>query len=127
MPNILTPSSVYQGTYQIQTVQAESHFQICAVADINASNQLECTIWLTKDGQRVDSNLGTLSYRLRDKAGNLVSGISQTGVAPDLNGYYHTTAVDAALIYDLNHYVLEIEVPYNNNEKSGSIGLVRGE
>lgn len=127
MANILTDSSAYQGTFTVGTVVVDPHFQVCAVADINASNQLECTFWLNIGGLRADTNLGSASYRLRDKTGALVSGVSQTGITPDVNGYYHTTAVSAALIYDLSHYVLEIEVPYDGVEKAASIGLVRGE
>jgi len=110
--DILTSSGAYQGTYQIQEVVVDPHFQLCAVANINASNMLEITFWLNKDGLRADSNLGQATYVVRDKAGNLVSGLSQSNISPDGNGYYHTTAVSAALIFDLNHYVLELNISY---------------
>jgi len=125
--DILTSSGAYQGTYQIQEVVVDPHFQLCAVANINASNMLEITFWLNKDGLRADSNLGQATYVVRDKAGNLVSGLSQSNISPDGNGYYHTTAVSAALIFDLNHYVLELNIPYDGVGKEGSIGLVAGD
>ncbi|OQB05784.1 MAG: hypothetical protein BWY19_00809 [bacterium ADurb.Bin212] len=117
----------YQGTSTPGVVAVQDLFQVCAIANINASNQFECSFWINRNGQRVDSGLGNASYRLRDKAGNLVSGISSNSVAPDVNGYYKITAVSAALIYDLTHYILEIEAPVDDEEIASSIGLVVGE
>lgn len=127
MADIFTQSSVYQGTFVIGTVTSDPHFQICAVANINASNQFECSFWVNQNGQRIDSNLGSASYRIRDKSGSLVSGMAQASVSPDVNGYYHITAVSAALIYDLTHYLMEIEIPVDGVEIASSIGLVNGE
>lgn len=127
MADIYTQSQAYQGTFVIGTVVSDPHFQICAVGNLNASNQFECTFWINRNGDRVDSNLGNASYRIRDKAGALVSGMSQVSVAPDVNGYFLITPVSAALIYDLAHYIMEIEIPVDGVEKASSIGLVSKE
>lgn len=127
MSDIFTQSQVYQGTFVIGTVEVDPVFQICATADINASGMFEATMWLNKNGIRQDSDLGNASYRIRDKAGVAVSGMTQTGITPDVNGYFRITAVSAALIYDLNHYLFEIEIPYDGVEKSATIGLAHGE
>lgn len=127
MADIFTASNVYQGTASPGAVDTTEIHQICANANINASNQFEATFWILRNGVRVDSNLDNASYRLRDKAGALVSGIAQTGIVPDVNGYYHIAAVSAALIYDLTHYVLEIEIPIDGVEYASAIGLVNGE
>lgn len=117
----------YHGTFIPGTFVSEEHFQLCAIANINASNQFECTFWMNRNGQRIDSGLNNASYRVRDKAGNLVSGLASASVAPDVNGYFKITPVSAELIYDLTHYVLEIEVPVDGVEVASSIGLVVGE
>lgn len=127
MADIFTQSSAYQGTFVLGTVETEPHFQICAIANINASNQFEATFWINENGERVDSNLGNGSYRIRDKDGSLVSGMSQVSVTPDVNGYFQITPVSASLIYDLTHYVMEIEIPVDGVERASSIGLVNGE
>ena len=127
MADIYTQSQAYQGTFVIGTVVSDPHFQICAVGNLNASQQFECTFWINRNGERVDSDLGNASYRIRDKAGALVSGMSQVSVVPDLNGYFKITAVSAALIYDLAHYIMEIEIPVDGVEKASSIGLVTKE
>lgn len=127
MANILTASGVYQGTFTIGTVEVDPIYQICAVANINASNQLEISFWINRNGERVDSGLDSGAYVIKDKAGSLVSGMSQSGILADLSGYFHTTPVSAPLIYDLTHYLLEIEISVDGVNRSSSIGLVRGE
>lgn len=116
----------YQGTYVVGSITSDPHFQICATANINAANQFECSFWINENGERIDSNLGTAAYRIRDKAGALVSGLTQSSISPDVNGYFHITAVSAALLYDLNHYLLEIEISVDGVERAASIGLVNG-
>ncbi len=127
MADILTASNVYQGTFTPGTIEADAHFQVCAIASINASNQLQATVWVNKNGERVDSNLGNMDYRIRDKAGAAVSGLTQTGVAPDVNGYFHITPVLASLIYDLTHYTMEMEIDVDGVEVASSIGIVIGD
>lgn len=117
----------YQGTFTPGTVEVDKVYQICAVANINASNQLEISFWINENGERVDSDLTSGAYVIRDKSGALVSGLSQSGIAADVNGYFHTTAVLAPTIYDLTHYILEISLSLDGVEKTSSIGLVRGE
>lgn len=126
MPDIFSQQA-YHGTADLGVATFEEHFQVCAVANINASNMFEATFWVNRHGQRVDSNLSNASYRVRDKDGNTVSGLASASVAPDLNGYFKITAVSAALIYDLTHYLLEIEIPVDGVEIAGSVGLVVGE
>lgn len=127
MAGIFTASNAYQGTFTPGTVVSDPHFQMCAIANLNASNQLETTFWINRNGERVDSNLGTAAYRIRDKVGNLVSGLAQTGITPDVNGYFHITPVLASLIYDLTHYTMEIEIDVDGVERASSIGLVIGD
>ena len=57
MADIFTQSNVYQGTFVAGSVQLDPVFQICAVANISASNQLEISFWVNRNGERVDSNL----------------------------------------------------------------------
>lgn len=127
MADIFVSSGAYHGTFTVGTVDTDPHFQICATANINASNQFECTFWINENGERVDSSLGNAAYRIRDKAGALVSGMSSNSVSPDINGYFHITPVSAALLYDLNHYLLEIDMVVDGIGRSSTIGLVSGE
>lgn len=128
MADVFVIGNVYQGTATAgAATPSDPHFQICSIVNINASNNLEATFWINQNGERVDSNLGSASYRIRDKAGAAVSGLTQASIAPDVNGYFHITPVSAALIYDLTHYTMEIEIPVDGVERASSIGLVVGE
>ncbi len=78
---------------------------------INASNQLEATLWSTINDQLADvALLGNASYQIYDKLGNAVVGLSESGITPDVNGFYHTTPVSAALLADLTHYTAKITI-----------------
>ena len=127
MADIFVQTGAYHGTFVIGTVEGTSHFQICASASINASNEFMCSFWINENGVRIDSNLGDASYRVRDKDGNVVSGVTESGIGADVNGYYHIAPVSAAGILDLNHYILEIEIPVNGVEKASSLAIVSGE
>lgn len=127
MADIFTSSSAYQGTFVVGSFTSDPHFQICAIANITASQHLKISFWINQNGLRLDANLGNADYRIRDSSGALISGLAQVGVAPDVNGYFHPTPVAAASIYDLEHYILEVDIPVEGISKSSSIGLVRGE
>jgi hypothetical protein len=78
---------------------------------INAANQLEATFWSTINDQLTDpALLGTASYQVYDKLGNAVVGLSQSGIVADVNGFFHTTPVSAALLSDLTHYTVKLTI-----------------
>lgn len=127
MPNILTGSYAYQGTAAIGVVVVDPIFEARGGMSINASNQIEGTFWIIKNGVHWKQDLGNASYLIRDKSGAAVAGLSQSGITPDVNGYYHSTPVSANLIYDLSHYTVEINIPVNNSGKEGVIFIYTGE
>lgn len=126
MSDIFTQQA-YQGTYVPGTPVFEEHYQLCATANINASNMLEVTFWVNAHGNRADSDLSSALYRIRDNSGNLVSGLAESGIVADANGYFIITPVSAALIYDLTHYIFEVELSVNDQPVQSSVGLVIGE
>jgi len=127
MADIFTQSSAYHGTFLSGSIHVDAHYQVCAIANISASNNFECTFWILENGERVDSNLGTGSFVVRDKTGAAVPGVSGSSITPDVNGYYHSTPVSALAIIDLNHYLLEIDLSIDGVSKTASIGLVVGD
>lgn len=117
----------YHGTFTPGTTEFEEHYQLCMVANINASNMLEATFWVNVHGNKADTNLSSALYRIRDKNGTLVSGLTESGIVPDVNGYFQITPISAALIYDLSHYVFEVELSVDDQPVEASVGLVIGE
>jgi len=98
-----------------------------AVFSINASNQLQATIWCTKDGELMsDGTLGTASYTIYDKDSNSI-GITESGITADLNGYFEISPVSAAAILDLTHYVVKITIMAAGENRVGTVGITLGE
>lgn len=97
-----------------------------AVFSINASNQLQGTFWVTKDGILMKNNLGSAAYTVRDKDGNTI-GITQSGITADLNGLFKTTAVSATNILDLTHYTVHLEISADDTLRESVVGITVGE
>lgn len=97
-----------------------------AVFSINASNQLQASIWLTKDGEQINSGLGNASFTVFDKDGVAI-GISQSGLIADGNGFYKSTPVSASSIIDLTHYVVLLNVEVDSQVKRGAVAITVAE
>lgn len=101
-------------------------FEPRAVFSISASNQLECTLWITADGQSLNSSLGTASFTIYDKSGTSI-GISQSGLVADANGWFHMTPVSASPIIDLTHFVVKVYVTVDSVVRTGVVAITLGE
>jgi hypothetical protein len=112
-PNItIIPSVVYESR---------------AIFSLNAAYELQGTFWVTKDGQQLLTNLGSASYQVRDKNGNLI-GIGETGLLADSNGLYHTTPVNVlTTIQDLTHYTVELTIVADSQFRKNIVGITLGE
>jgi hypothetical protein len=126
MPNILVENNVYQGTFTAGTIVIPNTYESHGVFSITASNQLQGTLWITKDGEQISNSLGTARYIVYDAAGNDV-GIEETGISPDSNGQYQITPVLATVLQDLTHYVVEIAISYEGSERIALRGITLGE
>lgn len=107
-------------------IVANPNYEPRGVFSINASNQLRGTFWIVKDGQQMTSNLGTMSFVIRDQDGVTV-GITESGLVADVNGFFYMSAVLADAIQDLTHYTIEITVTADSQVRKGVIALTLGE
>ena len=99
-------------------------YDVKAVFSINASNQLQATIWTTKNNQLLSGAiLGTASYTVYDNTGAAVSGLTQSGISPDGNGYFKITPVSANLLTDLTHYTVKLSVDVAGNPRTSTRGF----
>lgn len=129
----ITTAFVVRVTIEISGVQRSTQivlgnepavYENKAVFSINASNQLEATFWSVKNSNVVPSSLlGTASYQIYDKNGVAVVGLSETGIAADLNGQFHTTPVSATLLTDLTHYTAVITISVAGKNRVSSKGF----
>lgn len=115
-------------TYNLPITYPEAGpvYEVCGVVSINAINQIQSSFWVNKNGETSTTNLGTCSYVVKNKSGAAI-GISQSGITANASGKFNSTPVNASLIYDLEHYVLEIELTADGAIRKGTIGLVVGE
>jgi hypothetical protein len=97
-----------------------------AVFSINASNQLQGTLWIAKDSELYVDAIGVASYTIYDKDGNSI-GITESGIAPDANGFYQISPVSASAILDLTHYVVKITILAAGENRIGTVGITLGE
>jgi hypothetical protein len=116
-------------SYNLPVVHATvgHQYEPRAIFSINASNELQGTLWCTKDSElMVDGVLGAASYIIYDKNGNSI-GITQSGITPNANGYYIINPINAAAILDLTHYVVKITIFAAGEDRVGSVGITLGE
>lgn len=97
-----------------------------ATLSINAANQLQATIWITKNGEQLSTNLGTASFVVYDKDGNSV-GISQSGLVADVNGLFKSIPVSASSLTDLTHYTVVLLITADSVLRKGAIGITLAE
>jgi len=127
MANFLVNNNVYQATANPATpIISDPIYEPIGSFAINASNQLIGKLWITKNGQKQYSNLGTASYTFYDNAGVPVPGLSQSGIAADANGDYLITAVSAVGILDLSHYTVQVDISADSVLRRGQMGIPVG-
>ena len=86
-------------------------YEVKSVFSINALNQLQATMWVSRDDGLVQlTNLGTANYTVYDKDGIAVVGLTESGLTADASGRYKITPVSATLLTDLTHYTVKVEI-----------------
>lgn len=87
--------------------------QISGVFAVNTSSELIASFWVTDlEGTINDpGRLGLASYSIYDSSGNLVSGMSQTGIVADAQGFYEITPVPSNLSLDNTYYTVKVTIP----------------
>ena len=127
MTDFFINNNFFQPTADIsQPAIAEDQIEARAVFSINASNELEGTAWIVKNGQHSRDNLGPLSYNIKNKDGVSI-GISQSSINPDAAGLYKLNAISAFLLQDLTHYTVEIQALFENKDIYGVVAITLGE
>jgi hypothetical protein len=106
--------------------EAGPEYEPRAVFSINAANQLQVSMWVVKNGEQMNSDLGVASFTIYDKDGVAV-GISQSGIVADGNGLFKSTPVSANNLTDLTHYTAIFSIVADSQARRGAIGLTIAE
>jgi len=128
MPNFLIQNNFLIGTATpITPIVSAPIYEPRGVFSINASNQLQGTFWIVKNGTLMSSSITTASYQVYDKDGNTVAGLNESGISADGNAQFQITPVLATLIQDLTHYVVKITIGADSQNRIGYVGITLGE
>lgn len=112
------PRSAYLPITITNDLEYQFNYEPRGGFSINASNQLQGTLWITSNGEQAITNLGTASYTIYDKDSNSI-GITESGIVADSQGFFKITPVSASAILDLTHYVVKVSVGLNDQTHSG--------
>ena len=96
-------NNYFQGSFQAGSTIFADNYEAHGVFSINASNQFRGTLWLTKNGSVLNSGLSPAEYVVYDADGNLISGLAETNISPDINGLYELAPQSAIGLVDLTH------------------------
>ena len=94
-----------------------------AIWSINALNQLQGSLFIEVDGEQRTTGLGTASYQILNSSGTAVSGLTQSGITADSNGYFHITPVSAVLLTDLTHFLGKITITCDGKTRTATKGF----
>jgi hypothetical protein len=121
-------NNVYQKTAPLEPqIQFVDVYEAHGGFSINASYELQGSFWLTKNGQVLKNNLGQASYTVLNKD-HLPVGINESGLNPNVDGLYKTTAFLATSLVELTHYIVKISIVGDGQTREAyvAIGLLEG-
>jgi hypothetical protein len=87
----------------------EKIYKINGAIDVNNSNQITGSFWITRKGNLMITNLGTCSYTLYDVQGNSLS-ISESGISADANGFFVITPTTFTGYDSTKAYVAKVTI-----------------
>ena len=93
---------------------------------VGPGGDFQGTMWLLKNSElAIGGTLGTAAYVVYDKTGTAVPGMSQSGVAADVNGQFKITPVASSLDETLNHYMIKVSITMDSEVREGYVPLVQ--
>lgn len=97
-------------------------FNINGTVSLDSSNTLIGSFWVTQSEKVVETSLGTGSYEVYDSGGNLVIGLSETGIVANSDGFFSVTpfALPGSVDTTVN-YIARVTLTVNGLTKSTNI------
>lgn len=107
---------------------AAEEYAVSGALSFNSSNQMVGTFWGLKNSVLATTSnavLGTASYVIYDKSGNLVSGMSQSGITAGTDGQYIITPVNSTLSESLDQYLVKVTISIDGANRVGYVPIVK--
>jgi len=91
---------------------------------LNNSNNIIGSLWAEKNEKILTSNLGTASYQFYNADGSIIAGVTQSGIAAGVDGYFTITPFALPSSIDLSKtFIIRANVTVNGILRSKNIIL----
>lgn len=107
----------------VPLIDERPDFKLNGLFYVNVSNEFDGTFWVSRNEVYKTTGLGTASYQVYDHDGNIVVGMSQSGMTADVNGIYKITHIPSLLADDFPGYSVKINVVVDNVTRSQMIPI----
>lgn len=117
--NTVSLSAVSSGV-----IDGASYYEAHGTFSLSPAYFLQGTLWGTLQEVQKTTGLGTASYTVYNKSGVAVSGLTQSGIVADGNGFFIITAVDAnGKLVAGEHYTVKISIVMDSETKTSITAL----
>jgi len=105
----------------ITLMNSKDDYKIDGLFFVNNENDFDGIFWVSKNEILKTSNLGTASYQVFDHDGNLIVGMSGSGITADINGLYIIPHIPSLLPEDYPGFTIKITLVVDGITKSQMI------
>lgn len=119
-------NTVSQSVISTGVLTSIDTYEVFASYANNNNDQFSITLWGNKNGSlaiSTDAVLGTASYQVYDNLGNLVSGMSGSGVSANSQGLYVFPAVNDTLDRLSKNYQIKATVAIDGEDRTNFISI----
>lgn len=100
-------------------------YDVEGASGLNDSNQFVASFWVSANEQLITgARLGTASYQIYDRNGAAVVGMSESGIAPDVNGVFKATPIASLLLTDLTFYTVKVSITVDGVVRSDFLPIM---
>lgn len=124
---ILVENNFFMNGGDFDVAAVNDIYEVRGVFSLDANRNLSATFWLVENGELVTSSLGSCEYSIFDKNGDAVVLLTESGLAPDVNGQYISTPVSGITLNDLTHYVALVSIDYKAETRQSYLGIIIGD
>lgn len=106
----------------IRIESGSERYKIDGVSSLDGSNNLVGSFWISENEEIITTGLGTGSYQVYAADGTLVSGLNETGITADANGFFAITPFPLPPSIDTTQaYVVTCTINVHNTIRTHNI------
>ena len=107
----------------IITITKEAEvLDIDGVSYVDSSGDLVGSFWVSKNANVIASNLGTASYQAYRADGTIISGLTESGITADVNGFFAITPFSLpGTVSTYEAYVVKVTIEVEGVSRSKNI------